>query len=343
MLNLQPQSGLEAWQASLFARLALAGITREYPNHPGHVINHPADLRSPRDLHPAFYGCFDWHSAVHGHWMLARLLRLFPDLPEAGAIRAALGAHLTVENLAAEADYFRQPNRQSFERTYGWAWLLKLAQELRTWPDPDAAAWAAALAPLETVIVERYLAFLPRQTYPIRAGTHPNSAFGLAFALDYARSCARPDLETLIVARARGHFAGDADCPAAWEPGGADFLSPALCEADLMARILAAGEFSGWLARFLPGLANGQPAALLEPALVSDRSDPQLVHLDGLNLSRAWCMNRIASALPGDNPTKAVLLKSAARHAQAGLAQVASGEYAGEHWLASFAVYLLGG
>ena len=327
----------------MFARLALAGIIREYPNHPGHVINDPDDLRPPRDLHPAFYGCFDWHSAVHGHWMLVRVLRLFPVLPEAGAIRAALNAHLTPTNLKNEAGYFRQPNRQSFERTYGWAWLLKLAQELRTWPDPEASAWAAALTPLETVIVERYLAFLPRQTYAIRAGTHPNTAFGLAFALDYARACARPDLEALIVSRAHDYFSADADCPAGWEPGGADFLSPALCEADLMARVLPAGEFPAWLARFLPGLGDAQPAALLEPALVSDRSDPQLVHLDGLNLSRAWCMKRISDALPDDDPARAVLVQSAARHAQAGLNQVASGEYAGEHWLASFAVYLLAG
>jgi hypothetical protein len=328
-------------QASAFARLALKGIRKEYPNKPEHVLNGAADLRSPRALHPAFYGSYDWHSSVHGHWMLVRLLHVFPELPEKQPIRAALAEHLTAANLRAEADYFAQPNRRTFERTYGWAWLLKLAEEIRAWDDPDARAWSRNLRPLEEVVVARYLAFLPRQTYPIRTGVHPNTAFGLAFALDYARAAGHQPLRDLIGERSRTYFAGDAGIPAAWEPGGADFLSPSLTEADLMRRVLPAAEFRAWFRRFLPDVAKGEPKALLVPATVTDRSDPQLVHLDGLNLSRAWCLRNVAAALPADDPARKVLAESAACHAEAALGHVASGDYAGEHWLASFAVYLL--
>jgi hypothetical protein len=328
-------------QAAHFTDLALRGITREYPNHPGHLLNNSGDVKNPRALHPAFYGCYDWHSAVHSHWMLVRLLKCFPAFPQAQVVRAALGENLNVANLRAEADYFLQPNRQSFERTYGWTWLLKLAEELHTWRDPDGAHWAGALKPLEEIIIQGYLDYLPRLIYPIRVGTHPNTAFGLTFALDYARNCERPDLELLIVKRSCDYYSQDVDYPAGWEPGGSDFLSPALCEADLMARVLPADEFTAWFERFLPGIGQGEPRVLLTPALVSDRSDPQLVHLDGLNLSRAWCMRRIASALPAQHPAGMVLAKSVEHHAAAGLAQVTSGHYVGEHWLASFAVYLL--
>ena len=339
----QQSPSLTLEKAQAFAQLALAGVMREYPNHPGHVLNDDSEVKNPRALHPAFYGCFDWHSAVHSHWMLARLLRLFPQLPQAAEVRAALQHNLSAENLRAEAAYFEQPNRQSFERTYGWAWLLKLAEELHAWQDRQAAGWAEALQPLEDVVVQRYLDYLPRLTYPIRAGVHPNTAFGLAFALDYARKRERPELEALILARSRDFFINDQDYPAAWEPGGSDFLSPALCEADLLARVLPADKFQPWFERFLPGAAHGEPRALFTSAYVSDRSDPQLVHLDGLNLSRAWCLRRIAVALPGGHPARSVLLESARLHAEAGLAQVASGYYVGEHWLASFAVYMLGG
>jgi len=325
--------------ASIFADLALAGITREYPNAPGLVLNNPADLQAPRALHPAFYGCFDWHSAVHGHWMLARLLRFFPEMPQAAAIRSALAGDLSAANLRAEADYFAAPNRRSFERTYGWAWLLKLAEELSSWADPDAAAWSQNLHPLVDVIVAGYLDFLPKQTYPIRVGTHPNTAFGLAFALDYARACKNPELESLLIQRSRDYFLGDADAPAAWEPGGNDFFSPSLLEADLLTRVLPPTEFADWFHRFLPEL----PPSLLIPPTVSDRSDLQLVHLDGLSLSRAWCMKRIASALPSSDPVRKALAASAEQHTKEGLAHVASGHYGGEHWLASFAVYLLFG
>jgi hypothetical protein len=337
----RPEPAMTTAQASAFARLALKGLSREYPNKPGTVLNAAADVKSPRAQHPAFYGSFDWHSSVHGHWMLVRLLRRFPDLPEKAQVRAALGEHLTAENLQAEADHFARPNRQSFERPYGWAWLLKLAEELHDWDDADGRQWAKNLRPLSDLIAARYVAYFPKQTYPIRSGVHPNTAFGLALAHDYARAVGDAKLRRLVEERARTYYGKDADIPAGWEPDGADFFSPSLMEADLMRRVLPADEFRTWFARFLPGVAKGEPKALLEPATVTDRTDPQLVHLDGLNLSRAWCMRHIAAALAKDDPARAVLTTAAARHAEAGLRHVASGDYVGEHWLASFAVYLL--
>ena len=328
-------------QASKFANLAFKGVTTEYPNKPDHVLNDGADVKSPRSLHPAFFGSFDWHSSVHSHWMLVRLLRMFPELPETQQIRVVLAEHLTDKNLQAEADYFTQPNRQSFERTYGWAWLLKLAEELHTWDDPDAKQWSANLRPLTNAIVVRFVDFLPKQTYPIRTGVHPNTAFGLAFALDYGRSVGNKPLCERIEERSRTYFAEDVSYPASWEPGGADFFSPALMEADLMRRVLPPAEFQTWFRHFLPECGKGEPKTLFTPATVADRSDPQIVHLDGLNLSRAWCMRGIAAALPPADPVRHVLADSAARHADAALEHVASGDYAGEHWLASFAVYLL--
>jgi hypothetical protein len=328
-------------QASSFARLALKAVQKEYPTKPGDVLNGEADVRVPRAVHPAFYGSFDWHSSVHGHWMLARLLRRFPDLPERQEVRAALARHLSAENLRDEAAYLTRPNSQSFERPYGWAWLLKLAEELHGWDDPDAREWSRNLKPLADVIAARFRAFFPKQTYPIRSGVHPNTAFGLSFALDYARAVDDRPLRELVEERARTYFGADAGLPSAWEPDGADFFSPSLTEADLMRRVLPPAEFPAWLRRALPDLAKGEPKALLTPATVTDRSDPQLVHLDGLNLSRAWCMRSVASALPRDDAARKVLAASADRHAEAGLRHVASGDYAGEHWLASFAVYLL--
>jgi hypothetical protein len=332
---------LTAEQASAFARLALKGLEREYPNKPEHVLTGAADARTPHELHPAFYGCFDWHSSVHGHWLLVRLLKLFPQLPEREQIRGVLNKHLTAKNLEVEAAYFGQANRASFERTYGWAWLLKLAEELHSWDDADAKHWAKNLQPLSDVIVARYQDFLPKQTYPIRTGVHPNTAFGLGFALDYARAVKNKPLGELLEERSRTYFARDVDYPAAWEPGGEDFISPSLMEADLMRRVLPRAEFRSWFKRFLPGIAAGEPKALLVPATVADRSDPKIVHLDGLNLSRAWCMRSIAAALPADDPARTVLLEAARRHAEDGLHNVASGDYVGEHWLASFAVYML--
>jgi Protein of unknown function (DUF2891) len=340
----QPAKGgfmLTQEQATAFAKLALKGVRKEYPNKPGDVLNGYPDVKGPRAMHPAFYGCFDWHSSVHGHWMLVRLLRHFPELPESKQIRAALAENLTAKNLQAEADYFAQPNRASFERTYGWAWLLKLAEELQSWDDPEGKEWSRNIKPLADTIVARYLAFLPKQTYPIRTGVHPNTAFGLAFAMDYARAVDHKPLRERVEERSRAYYGKDVEAPARWEPDGADFFSPSLMEADLMRRVLPPAEFQAWLGRYLPGLAKGEPKSLFEPATVTDRTDPQIVHLDGLNLSRAWCMRSIAAALPAGDPARKILTESAARHADAALKHVASGDYAGEHWLASFAVYML--
>ena len=327
-------------QASSFARLALQGVVKEYPNKPGDVLNDAKDARPPQALHPAFYGSFDWHSSVHGHWMLVRLLRQFPDLPEKKQVRAVLAEHLTAANLRTEADAFARTNAQSFERPYGWAWLLKLAEELHGWDDPDGREWSKNLKPLADAVAARFVAYFPKQTYPIRSGVHQNTAFALGFALDYARAVGDDGLRRLVEERSRTYFGKDAGIPAAWEPDGADFLSPSLEEADLMRRVLPPEEFRAWFRGFLPDLAKGEPKNLLEPATVTDRRDPQLVHLDGLNLSRAWCMRGVAAALAADDPARKVLAKSAARHAEAALGHVASGDYAGEHWLASFAVYL---
>jgi hypothetical protein len=334
-------TALSEKEASHFASLALKCVNRELPNKPEHVINNPTDVQSPKALHPAFYGCYDWHSSVHGHWMLVRLLKSFETLPELKQIRKALNANLTTENIRAEAAYMSQPNRQSFERTYGWAWLLKLAEEVHSWDDPDGDNWAEALQPLVDTIVKSYKNFLPKQTYPIRTGVHPNTAFGLAFALDYAKTVGDHDFEALLNERSRTYFGKDVNYPGAWEPGGEDFFSAALMEADLMRRVMKPVEFAAWFHRFLPGTAHGNPASLMQPAIVTDRTDPKLVHLDGLNLSRAWCMRSIANALPAKDPARAALSKSGDKHAAAALAHVASGDYAGEHWLASFAIYLL--
>ncbi|HJQ31917.1 MAG TPA: DUF2891 domain-containing protein [Pyrinomonadaceae bacterium] len=344
------QFALTQAQASHFARLALRCARKEYPNKIEHTLNDESQVRPPKALHPAFYGCYDWHSSVHGHWLLARLLRLYPSLPEAREIREALDANLTPENVRAEDEYFKAAGRQSFERPYGWAWLLKLHEELYTWDDADARRWFSALQPLADTVVGRYIDFFAKQTYPIRVGTHFNSAFGLSFALDYAKTVKSDDparrhaLETLmvrVVEASRKYYLADANYPAAFEPGGDDFLSGSLIEADLMRRALPAAEFRRWLRRFLPGLAQGRPENLLNPAVVSDRSDPKIVHLDGLNLSRAWCMRNIAASLPRTDPARRILARSANRHAAATLKYVASGNYEGEHWLASFAVYML--
>ncbi len=337
----QAQMNLSEKQASHFAALAMKCVSREFPNKPEHVINNASEVKGPMVLHPAFFGCYDWHSSVHGHWMLIRLLKTFPSLPESAQIRDALNANLTAENIRQEVAYMKQPNRQSFERTYGWAWALKLAEELHSWNDADGKRWAENLQPLAETLSKSYRAFLPKQTYPIRTGVHPNTAFGLAFALDYAKTVGDAELESLLNERSRSYFAGDADYPGAWEPGGEDFFSAALMEADLMRRVMKPREFATWFHRFLPGVAKGNPAALLQPATVTDRTDPKLVHLDGLNLSRAWCMRSIARALPETDPARRVLSVSADKHASAALAHVASGDYAGEHWLASFAVFLL--
>ena len=327
--------------ASAFAKLALKGAQKEFPNKPGHVLLDNKDAKTPKSLHPAFYGCYDWHSAVHGHWMLVRVLRAHPNLPQAKDIRAVLADHLTAANIKVEVEYFNRPEAKSFERPYGWAWLLKLAEELHTWDDPDAKTWYANLHPLADLIANRYIEYFPKQTYPIRAGVHSNTAFGLTFAHDYAKATGNKKLQELIEGRAKAYYAKDADAPARWEPDGADFLSPSLCEADLMRRVLQPAEFRAWFHTYLPSATKGEPTNLFVPATVTDRTDPQLVHLDGLNLSRAWCLRGIITALPKDDPARKALAISAAKHAEAGLKHVSSGDYAGEHWLASFAVWML--
>ncbi len=326
-------------QARHFARLALDCIQREFPNVIKHVINTPADVQSPRALHPAFYGCLDWHSAVHGHWMLVRLLRTMPALPEAAEIRAGLDANLTAANLATETAYFAAPNRASFERPYGWAWLLQLAAELHGWDDADARRWSAHLAPLTETIVARYETFLAKRSYAVRTGVHANTAFGLTLALDFARVTDRDAFGQLLMDRALMYFGADRDAPADWEPGGEDFLSPSLIEADLMRRVLFPEDFPLWLRDFFP---HGLPRGLQIPAFVVDRGDAKLAHLDGLNLSRAWCLRSLARAVSPRDPLHAQLVTAAAAHATAGLANVATGDYMGEHWLASFAIYLAG-
>ena len=337
----KPAGSLTREQASAFARLALKGIDKEFPHKPGVVWAKADEVKNPQALHPAFFGCFDWHSSVHGHWMMVRVLKQFPDLPESKKIRGVLADHLTADKVKAEVAVYAQKEQKSFERPYGWTWLLKLATELHTWDDADARTWATNLKPLTALIAARYVEFFPKQTYPIRSGVHPNTAFGLAFAHDYARTVGDKKLLAAIEERAKAYYGQDEDAPARWEPDGADFLSPSLCEADLMRRVLPADEFRRWFHKYLPGAAKGAPTTLFAPATVTDRTDPQLVHLDGLNLSRAWCMKGIAATLAPDDPARAVLLASAAKHAEAGLNHVASGDYAGEHWLASFAVQML--
>jgi hypothetical protein len=327
--------------ASNFAQLTLKCVQKKYPNQPGLILKAPEDVVPPEKAHPAFYGCYDWHSSVHGHWMLARLLRLFPALPEAAAIKRAFTENLSAKNIAVEAAYFNRPDTKAFERTYGWTWTLKLAEELRSATSPEAQAWMANVKPLADTLAARYLDFLPKQVYPIRTGLHPNTAFGLAFALDYANTIGDTRLKDVLISRSNDYFGKDTDYPAKLEPSGSDFLSPALAEADLMRRVLPRDTFAQWFHAFLPGLAKGEPKNLLEIAIVSDRSDPQLGHLDGLNLSRAWCMRHIAAALPENDPARAVLEEAGHTHAVDALQHVATGHYEGEHWLGSFAVYLL--
>jgi hypothetical protein len=325
--------------ASRFAGLALAHVTREYPNKLDHVLNGPGDLRAPRALHPVFFGSFDWHSCVHGWWLLARLLRRVPGLAEAGRVRALFDAGLTPANVAGEAAYLAEPRRGTFERPYGWAWLLMLAAELARHDDADGRRWSAALGPLADAFAARLAEFLPKATYPVRAGAHFNTAFAVALALEYADGAGDAALGALLRGRARAWYGGDADCQA-WEPSLDDFLSPALVEAECMRRVLPAAEFAAWRDRFLPRVGRGEPATLFAPVEPSDRADGKIAHLDGLNLSRAWCWRGLAATWPAGDPRGARARDAAARHLAAGLPHVA-GDYMGEHWLATFALLAL--
>jgi hypothetical protein len=331
--------------ASRFASIALANVVQEYPNHIVHLLNGPDDVRTPRALHPAFYGSYDWHSCVHMHWLLVRTLRSDEALAQRPDIARVLALHLTPANVAAEVEYLQRPGSQSFERPYGWAWLLALAQELAAAGAafPEAARAADALGPLARTIVDRFVEFLPRAGYPVRYGMHANSAFALLLALDFARAGRVTTLEHGVVATARTWFGADRDLPIRWEPSGADFLSPALVEAHLMARVLGPDEFDHWLAQALPGAGTPAFDAWLVPAAVTDRSDPQIVHLDGLNLSRAWSLRGIARSLPAKDPRVKVLDDAADEHLQAGLRGLESEAYVGAHWLATFAALALDG
>ncbi len=329
--------------AERFARLALACVHQEYPNKVAHVMSSDADARPPRQLTPAFYGCYDWHSSVHGHWLLARAARLLPEAPYAAEARAALARSLTPDNVAAEVAYLEGKGRVSFERPYGLAWLLQLGAELREWDSPEAHGWAAALAPLEKASVGRLRDWLPKLTRPIRIGEHSQTAFALGLVHDWVRVSADGETAALVVARSRDFYGADRGCPLAYEPSGEDFLSPCLGEADLMRRVLPAAEFARWLTGFLPGLPEDGSSGWLEPGVVTDPTDPKLAHLDGLNLSRAWMLEGMAAGLPeGDRRIPG--LRAAARvHREKGLAAVTGEHYEGGHWLGTFAVYLVTG
>ncbi|MGE0453934.1 MAG: DUF2891 domain-containing protein [Vicinamibacteria bacterium] len=334
---------VDAPAAERFAALALACVHQEYPNKIAHVLQADADVRPPRELTPAFFGCYDWHSSVHGHWLLARLARLQPEARFAGPALAALRRSLTPANLAAEVRYLEGKGRTSFERPYGLAWLLQLGAELREWGTPDARRFASDLEPLERAAVARLRDWLPKLTRPIRIGEHSQTAFSLGLVLDWARTAGDRETEALVAERSRTFYLGDRGCPLAYEPSGEDFLSPCLAEADLMRRVLASAEFSRWLGQFLPQVPRDGAGGWLEPGIVTDPSDPKLAHLDGLNLSRAWMLEGIASELPVADVRRPALLAAARLHREAGLRGVTGEHYEGGHWLGTFATYLVTG
>ncbi len=336
-------SSYTADQAAVHVQLALDCAEREYPNQIQHVMASDADLGTPRALHPAFYGCYDWHSAVHGHWLLARFARLHPEHPLAARAGAVLDRHLTPQAIAAEAAYLRGEGREPWQRPYGLAWVLQLAAELHDWDDPAAQRWARALEPLVAVCVERFADWLPKLAYPIRTGEHSQTAFAFGLVLDFCRATGRHDLADLVVATSRRLYAYDRGVDLAFEPSGQDFLSPALAEADLMRRVLDAAAFAAWLEEFLPAIPTDGDPGFLPVALVTDRVDGKLAHLDGLNLSRAWMLEGIAAALPGTDPRRPALLVAARAHAEDGLASVTGEHYAGGHWLGTYAMYLTSG
>ena len=337
---------LDEQTADRFARLALDCVHKEYPNKVGHVLHGDDDARPPRELTPAFFGCYDWHSSVHAHWLLARLLRLVGDADFADDARLALNRSLTDDNIAAEVRYLHGDGRTTFERPYGLAWLLQLVAELREWDgsDGDVARWRTALDPLETLATERFKAWLPNLSYPIRSGEHSQTAFAFGLVLDWARTAggAGADMRALLTSRIETYYRTDRDCPLSYEPSGQDFLSPCLAEADLMRRVLEPTNFAAWLTTFLPDVPElSQRDDWLPLAVVTDPTDAKIVHLDGLNLSRAWMLEGIATGLPAGDPRSPVLLETARRHAESGLASVTGEHYEGGHWLASFATYLV--
>jgi len=326
-----------------FADLALSCVHQEYPNKIAHVLSSDEDVRPPRELTPSFYGCFDWHSSVHGHWLLARLSRLYPDAEFAADARAALDQSLTAKRTALEAEYLGGDGRASFERPYGLAWLLCLADELRSWEDEDARRWSKNLTPLESEAAERLRVWLPKLYYPIRTGEHSQTAFAFGLILDWAHTASDEEMVALIEEKARGFHLGDTDCPLSYEPSGQDFLSPCLAEADLMRRILKPDAFAAWLSAFLPEIPPTADASWLPVGVVTDRADGKLAHLDGLNLSRAWMLEGVVAGLPENDPRRPALSAAAKVHREAGLASVTGEHYEGGHWLGSFATYLVTG
>jgi len=324
---------LDMETASSLARIPIACLNKEYPNKLNQVLGDMDDLKNPEVLHPAFYGCFDWHSSVHGHWMLIKLVKLFPELPEKTEIFRIMDQNLTIQNINTEIQYFQGEYNKTFERTYGWAWLLKLAQELNDWDHPKGKKWLENILPLADLIKEKYTDFLPNLTYPIRTGEHPNTSFGLSLAYDYASSLGDSTFMFLIENRSKSYYLEDKNCPVDWEPNGFDFLSPCLEEANLMQKILSIELFQAWIDDFIPDFS------LFTPAIVSDRTDPKIVHLDGLNLSRAWCFLGISNSMPESG--KKELIRKAAEHFNTSFPHLSSGNYEGEHWLTSFAILAL--
>ena len=322
-------------QANRLAELPLACVDTEYPYRLGQTLGSDEDLKSPQELHPTFYGCFDWHSAVHGHWSLVSLLRQFPDLEKKTEIENWLLKSISKENIEAEVAYFDDKNNKTFERTYGWAWLLKLAEELHNWDSDIARKIEINLQPLTDLIVDKYIDFLPKLNYPIRVGEHPNTAFGLSFAYDYAITLDNAKLKAMIEKRARDFYINDAGCPLKWEPSGFDFLSPCLEEAALMKRVLSITEFKTWFSEFLPQMISKD--FNLEVGKVSDRTDGKLVHLDGVNFSRAWSLNYIVKDLSEYSHLKNIAIK----HINNSLPSIVGDSYEGGHWLGSFAIYAL--
>ncbi|ALJ04305.1 hypothetical protein APS56_03740 [Pseudalgibacter alginicilyticus] len=334
-MKLETIPKLDLKQANALVELPLHCINTEYPNRLGQTLGSEEDLQSPIQLHPAFYGCFDWHSSVHGHWSLVSLLKQFPNIDNAEEIKQRLLVNISKENIEAEVRYFYGKHNKSYERTYGWAWLLKLAEELYTWDDETARVLESNLQPLTDLIVEKYVEFLPKLNYSQRVGTHSNTAFGLSFAYDYAVAVNNEVLQTAIAKRAKYFFLKDENCPMSWEPSGADFLSPCLEEAALMKRLLSLDEYEHWLSAFLPELKN--KTFTLEVGMVSDRTDGHLVHLDGVNFSRAWSLNKISE----DLPEYAHLKNIANQHINYSLPSIFGDSYEGGHWLGSFAIYAL--
>jgi hypothetical protein len=325
--------------AGRFAQLALECVHREFPNKIAHVLASDADARPPRELTPAFYGCYDWHSAVHGHWLLARAVRMFPAAPFAEQARAELARSITSQNVSAEVAYLQTEGRASFERPYGLAWLLQLAAELRDWDDPQAQGWASTLAPLEAEAAARLKAWLPKLRYPIREGEHDQTAFAFGLVWDWAQVARDSGMQQLLRDKAQQFYVNDRDCPLAYEPSGQDFLSPCLAEADFMRRVLEPQRFAKWLASFLPQIPRDGSSTWLPPGEVTDRTDPKLAHLDGLNLSRAWMLEGIARGLPTSDLRVPALRSSAAEHRRVSLGAVTSEHYVGSHWLGTYALY----